>query len=134
MAGTRSFVIRQVLEERVPAILQFHTHHLTPYIWPRTLEEFSELAAHECLFEAVELVDGAEKLVGTCYIKIDEEPASPGRERLEFGGAFVTDECRGLGLATALGIVAISNQVAWDQPRGRLVGHVHEANPLPRGL
>ena len=47
----------------------------------------------------------------------------------------MTEECRGLGLATALGIIAISNHFVWDPPlRRRLVGHVHEANRLPRGL
>src|SRR5207247_7823220 len=100
----------------------------------RDFVEFRDLAIKECLFEAVELTDGTENIVGICYIKDDEEPDSPGQQRVEFGGAFTTDECRGLGLATALGIIAISNRFAWDPPRGRLVGHVHEANPLPRGL
>ena len=54
MAGARSFVIRQVMEERVPAILDFHTRYLTEHIWPRTLDVFRDLAQKECLFEAVE--------------------------------------------------------------------------------
>src|SRR5437867_7482033 len=99
MAGARSFVIRQVMEERVPAILDFHTRYLTEHIWPRTLDEFRDLAQKECLFEAVERTDGTEKIVGICYTKDDQEPESPGQQRVEFGGAFVTEECRGLGLA-----------------------------------
>jgi hypothetical protein len=63
-----------------------------------------------------------------------EEPEPPNLERSEFGGISVADSCRGLGIATALGIVAISNHFAWDPPTGRLIAHVHEANLLPRGL
>lgn len=134
MAGTRSFVVRIVVDDRVPIILNFHRDYLTEYLWPRTRAEFETLAAQECLYEAIERTNGADDVVGVCYIAGGEEPDQPGVPRLEFGGVYITDECRGLGIAKALGIIAISNAFAWDPPRGRLIGHVHEANPLPRPL
>jgi len=134
MAVTRSFVIRQVVDDRVPVALAFHRDHLTEYLWPRTRDEFEALVQEESLYEAVERTGGANDIVGICYVTDGEEPQRPGMPRLEFGGVYVTDECRGLGVAKALGIIAISNAFAWDPPQGRLIGHVHEANPLPRPL
>jgi hypothetical protein len=54
--------------------------------------------------------------------------------RIEFGGVYVTDTCREFGVASALGIIAISNHHVWDPPVGSLIAHVHEANKLPRGV
>lgn len=133
-AQRRSFLIRIAFEGRQALILEFHRDHLTEYLWPRTLEEFTDLARKECLYEVLETTSGAEQLAGICYICHGNEPNPPHSERAEFGGIYVTTECRGLGVATALGKVAISNHFVVDPPRGPLIGHVHEANPLPRGI
>ena len=135
MGGRRSFILRVAVEERIAAILAFHEAHLTEHLWPRTEEEFRELAATECLLEMVELDDRAEEeLVGLVYVMTSTEPDEDARERAEFGGIYVADSCRGLGLATALGIVAISTYFVTDPPDGRMVAHVHEFNALPRGV
>ncbi len=133
-AQQRSFVIRIAFEDRVQLILDFHRDYLTEYLWPRTLEDFESLAKSESLFEAIETTTGKDSLVGICYVMHGNELESPHGERSEFGGVYVTEDCRGLGIATVLGIVAISNHFAWDPPIGRLVAHVHEANLLPRGM
>ena len=130
----RSFLIRIADESRTEDILAFHNQHLTEHLWPRTFAEFKNLAEQGCLYEALETSGGEEKIISLCYIVHDNEPASPNTERAEFGGVYVTDDCRGCGIATALGIVAISNHFVWDPPKGRMIAHVHEHNPLPRGL
>lgn len=134
MAAQRSFLIRIAEESRASAIVEFQKKYLTEYLWPRTEKEFADLAAQECLYEAIEIADGTERLVGICYIKHGQEPDAPGVERAEFGGVFVLPDCRGCGLATAMGFVAISNHFAWDPPRGRLIAHVHEFNNDPRRI
>lgn len=134
IAPQRTFLIRIVPPSRVEAIHEFYKAFLTEHLWPRTLEELLDLAEKGSLYEAIETTGCPEKLVGICYIKQDKEIRAPCAERSEYGGAFVVDECRGLGLATTLGRVAISNHYAWDPPKGRLVGHVHEANVLPRNM
>lgn len=130
----RSFLVRISVESRAEEILAFHNEHMTEHLWPRTLEQFKELAEQGCLYEALETTGGAEEMVGLCYIAHGAEPTSPKTERAEFGGVYITDECRGCGIATALGKVAISNHFVWDPPKGRMIAHVHEYNPLPRGL
>lgn len=130
----RSFVLRIAVEERAPQLIDFQQKHLTEYLWPRTVEEFERLAESECLFEVIETTGGREDLVGLCYVMHGTEPEDEQTERAEFGGIYVTDSCRGLGIATALGLIAISNLFAWDPPRGRLIAHVHEDNQLPRGM
>ena len=130
----RSFTLRVVVEERASAVLDFHRDRLTEYLWPRTREDFVELALQECLYEVVETTRGVSDLVGICYVMNSTEPDDERVERSEFGGVFIDEPRRGYGIATALGIVAISNHFAWDPPRGRLIAHVHEANPDPRGM
>ena len=132
--ASRSFLIRIADESRTDDILAFHKQHLTEHLWPRTFAEFRELAEEGCLYEALETTSGEEKLVGLCYVKHGEEPLSAATERAEFGGVYVTAACRGWGIAQALGIVAISNHFVWDPPKGRMIAHVHEHNPLPRSL
>lgn len=128
----RSFVIRIAAESRTEAILEFHKKHLTEHLWPRTLKQIKELANDERLYEVVEIRGAEEILVGLCYITQGQEPEPPTAERDEFGGVYTSDDCRGYGIASALGKIAISNHFAWDPPRGRLIAHVHEANELPR--
>ena len=134
MGVRRSFVIRLAEESRASAVHEFQRRYLTEHLWPRTSEEFKKLAEEECLYEAIELVDGTDRLVGVCYIQFGVEPGKPDIERSEFGGVFVVDDCRGLGLATALSMAAISNHFVWATPHGRLIAHVHEFNELPRGM
>ncbi len=118
----------------MPLVLAFHTRYLTEHLWPRTLEEFKKLATDECLYVAFESTANGEELVGICFVMGAPEPESPNTERLEFGGVYVTDDCRGYGVASYLGVVAISNHHVWDPPIGRLIAHVHEANLMPRGM
>jgi GNAT superfamily N-acetyltransferase len=133
-AQRRSFTFRIAVEDETTLVLNFHQKYLTEHLWPRTLEEFERLAEEECFYVAFETVASDEALVGICYIRHDKEPTQPNTERLEFGGVYVTDSCRGYGVATALGIIALSNHHVWDPPLGRLIAHVHEANDLPRGM
>ena len=130
----RSFVIRIAVESRTEDILEFHKRHATEFLWPRSLEQIEEYANEERLFEVIEVNENEDELVGLCYIAHGEEPDPPNAERDEFGGVFTTEDCRGHGIASALGIIAISNYFAWDPPSGRLIAHVHEDNPLPRGV
>lgn len=128
--------MRVAVEERLQAVLDFHTAHLTEHLWPRTAEEFRKLAVNESLLEIVELPNNLatpERIVGMAYVALGSEPDS-NDERAEFGGIFVEEACRGLGLAKVLGIVAISNYFVTDPPCGRLIAHVHEFNELPRAL
>jgi RimJ/RimL family protein N-acetyltransferase len=129
----RAFTLRIARENEVPLVLAFHRSYLTEHLWPRTLEQFERLAREECLYVIFEKVGNAEELVGMCYVMDGKEPEL-NTERLEFGGIYVTEGCRGYGVATALGIIAISNHYAWDPPKGRLIAHVHEANQMPRGM
>jgi GNAT superfamily N-acetyltransferase len=132
--GQRSFKIQIAIEDEVKLVLDFHNRYLTEHLWPRTSAEFEDLARKEALYITFDTTGGGRDLVGICYIQNDEEPDKPGVKRVEFGGVYVTDSCRGLGVASALGIVAISNHHVWDPPSGRLIAHVHEANQLPRGM
>lgn len=131
-ASERSFVVRLGTDASVPELLDFHQRRLTEHLWPRTRAEFKALTEANALYQALETTAGDERLVGLCYISPGVEPLLPGTERHEFGGFYVEDSCRGCGVATALGKLAISNQFAFDPPRGRLVAHVHESNELPR--
>jgi hypothetical protein len=130
----RSFTFRIAHEDEVPHVLDFHKRYLTEHLWPRTLEEFERVAKDNCLYVAFETMENAEVLVGICYVMHAEDPKRLNTERLEFGGVYVIDGCRGYGVATALGILAISIHHVWDPPGGPLVAHVHEANQLPRGM
>ncbi|MEK7857750.1 MAG: hypothetical protein AAB320_01295 [Elusimicrobiota bacterium] len=136
MSGTavRSFVIRVADESRIEAILEFHKENLTKHLWPRTIKEFQSLAEQENLYEAIETSGGGEELVGICYIMPGQEIKPPYAERDEFGGVYVADNCRSCGIGTALGKTSLANHFAWDPPKGRLIAHVHEENPLPRGM
>ncbi|HEY3399092.1 MAG TPA: hypothetical protein VGK03_00540 [Geothrix sp.] len=113
-------------------MLTFHQGHLTEYLWPRSLDQIRDLSRQECLFEVVERTGTTNIIVGACYITHAKEIEPPFAERNEFGGIYVSDDCRGLGLATALGFVAIGNLFMVDPPKGRLIAHVHEENSLPR--
>ncbi len=128
--GIRSFRINRTREESAPLVLGFHRENQSEYIWPRTLAEFEDLIRNECLYEVSEIT-GEDALVGICYLKRDEGPAAV---RDEFGGICIDDSCRGLGLASVLGLVAISDHFVWDPPPGKLISHVHEDNDLPRSM
>ncbi len=130
----RSFVIRMAREDDTARVLQFHQEHLTPHLWPRTFAEFTKLAEDESLFQALDQTGGDETLVGLCYVMRAHEPGAVSVPRDEFGGVYVADDCRKLGLASVLGTVALSNHFVWDPPPGRLVAHVHRDNPLPRRM
>ncbi len=133
-------VFHQVLDgTRAKGVFEFHKDHIGEYIWPRTLDDFRQLAIDGCLYAAYEQ-PGTQpaKEVGVCYITDGEDPS--GNPRREFGGIYVSDECRGTGVASALGTIAISNYYVWDPLRQdqreaeKLITHVHEFNDLPRRL
>ena len=132
--GRRSFTLRIAVEARAPVILKFHKDRLTPYLWPRDLDYFRALAEQESIYEVIETTDGADRLVGMCYVTDGDEPDT-NTPRFEFGGIYVEEDCRGHGLATALGMVAISSHSAWNyRTDRRLIAHVHEKNNDPRGM
>lgn len=127
MPDPRAFAIRVVEEDRAPEAVAFHKKHLTAYLLPRDLAYFAALANEGSLYEVIETTNRAERLVGICYVAAAEE--NDGSPRFEFGGIYVEDDCRGLGIATSLGNVAIGNHFAWNsRPDLRLIGHVHEKN------
>ncbi len=128
------FILRMAPEGDVPLLLDFHKRNLTEYLWPRTAADFERLAWDRCLYEVVQGKGAAPKIVAICYLMHGSEPDSSKAERDEFGGVYVIQDCRGIGLAAALGRAAISNHHVWDPPKRRLVAHVHEANQSPRNL
>jgi hypothetical protein len=133
-------VFHQVLDDgRADNVYEFHKNHIGEYIWPRTIDEFRQLANDGCLYAVYEQSGTQpEKEVGVCYIMDGEDPS--GNSRREFGGIYVADECRGAGVASTLGTISISNYYVWDPLRQdqreveKLVAHVHEFNSDPRGL
>lgn len=129
----KNFAICLALADREESILEFHKKHLTEYLWPRTLDEFKELIEDQCLYEVIEKTGGRNELIGICYIKSGMEPGTT-IERDEFGGIYILPEYNGFGLASALGILAISQHYVYSTPSGRMIAHVHESNTLPRGL
>jgi GNAT superfamily N-acetyltransferase len=74
-------------------------------------------------------------IVGACYVSVPEAKPNEVPEA-EWGGLFVSEQHRGRGLGTILGVVALASY-CWDhwdgdQSKLRLIGHVHVANPSPR--
>ena len=69
-----------------------------------------------------------------CYVMEGEEPE--GGRRWEFGGVCVSDELRGYGIGSALGVLAISSHYLYEPPHKgeRLIAHVHIDNSLPRHM
>jgi len=131
-----SYTIRHVrAADRIEAVRVFYEAHVDDHVWPRTLEELSQLAEDWCLFEAV-TEDGS--IAATCYAKQDEEPPDTpraGKARWEIGGLYAVQACRGTGLAETLATIAIIALYVQNDPQDeRLIGHVHEFNTKPRKL
>lgn len=99
------------------------------YLYPRELEDMEKLIESESLYEVIETASEAE-LVGVCYVIHATAP----EKRDEFGGIFIRDDVRDLGVATVLGRCAISNHLAWSPSRERMIAHVHEFNSEPRAF
>lgn len=127
------FVMRLVLDGRASKILAFHKKHITHHLFPRTLEDFESLVGSQSLFEIVEVSGSKDKIVGICYIMEGEDPIDFS-ERYEFGGIFILPKFQGLGLATALGILSLSQYCVYDPPTGKIIAHVHENNEDPINL
>jgi len=123
--------------EDVADVHEFHQSQATEFIWPRTRNELDQLADEGALL-VVRANDGtaqSEFIVGMCYVMEGEEPE--GERRWEFGGVCVSDEYRGYGIGTALGVLAISSHYLYDEPpqKGeRLIAHVHKDNSLPQPM
>jgi len=132
----RHFVIDLGPSEEVDAIYDFHAGCVDDFLWPRSPSEFVKLAEDECLYRVLEVRDGRRYLVGICYVKEGRELEAPQAMRWEFGGIYISEDCRGLGIPTTLGMVAVSNHLVGDYTRNtvRMIAHVHEFNDKPRGL
>lgn len=128
--------ISRARSEDVAAVSEFHQSQATEFIWPRTLEKLRELADEGSLFlvYADDTLKQNKYIIGMCYLMEDEEPE--GGRRWEFGGVCVSDEFRGYGIGTALGVVAITSHYLYEPPlkKERLIAHVHIDNDLPRNL
>ncbi len=122
----RIFVLRRASEERVSALLEFHKKHAGEYLFPRNLAQFQKLVEDKCLYEVIEKSADTEEPVGICYIAQEAT-------RDEFGGVFVRDDVRNLGVGRVLGCCAISNHYFFSPPP-ILIAHVHEMNEAPRRL
>ncbi len=122
--------------EDVAAVNEFHRIQTTEFIWPRTLDELNQLADEGSLFvaRAKDISTQSECIVGMCYVKEGEEPEN-GR-RWEFGGVCVSDEFRGYGIGSILGVLAISSHYLYEPPNKeeRLIAHVHTDNDFPQHM
>ena len=121
----RALTISHAKKADLAAVFAFHLRRAqeSEYLWPRDYSRFSDLVEARQVF----IVKDGATVVGLSYLanEIDQE--------WEFGGVFVEDESRGLGIAAALGRVAISTLYLFDQPES-LIAHVHEFNNAPRNL
>lgn len=129
--------VARARSEDVAVVSEFHNSQANEFIWPRTSDELRELTDEGSLFVvyADDTIKRTKYIIGMCYLKEDEEPEGKGR-RWEFGGVFISDEFRGYGIGTALGVIAISSHFLYEPPlkRERLIAHVHEDNTLPRNM
>jgi RimJ/RimL family protein N-acetyltransferase len=123
--ASRALTISHAKKADLAAVFAFHLRRAqeSEYLWPRDYSQFSDLVEGRQVF----IVKDGAAVVGLAYLanEIDQE--------WEFGGVFVEDELRGLGVAAALGRVAISTLFLTDQPE-TLIAHVHEFNNAPRNL
>ena len=128
--------IARARHEDVPVVHEFHRNQATEFIWPRTLNELGQLADEGSLLvaRANDASTQSNYIVGMCYVMEGKE--LDGERRWEFGGVCVSSELRGYGLASALGVAAISSLSLYEPPqRGeRLSAHVHIDNKLPRHM
>lgn len=128
--------IARARHEDVAVVCEFHRSQATEFIWPRTLNELKRLADEGSLLvaRANDASTQSKCIVGMCYVMEGEE--LEGGRRWEFGGVCVSDELRGYGLGSALGVLAISSLYLYEPPqRGeRLIAHVHIDNSLPRHM
>ena len=125
--------ISRARREDVAAVSEFHRNQATEFIWPRTPDELNQLADEGSLLvaRAKDTSTQSECIVGMCYVMEGEEPED-GR-RWEFGGVCVSDEFRGYGIGSILGILAISSHYLYEPPykEERLIAHVHTDNVFP---
>lgn len=131
--GSPTLRIRIVTEQRVPAVFDAHRSNLSPYLFPRSIEEFEAIAMDEALFELVDTTASeSAPPVGMCYVR----PSAEDEHEFEFGGVYLVESLRGRRLLDKLGRVAIATQFVATAPRSkdRLIAHVHVDNKLPRSL
>lgn len=125
--------IARARREDVAAVHEFHQSQATEFIWPRTSNELNQLADEGSLLvaRANDATTQSEYIIGMCYVMEGEEPE--GGRRWEFGGVCVSDEFRGYGIGSALGVLAISSHYLYEPPQKgeRLIAHVHKDNSLP---
>lgn len=139
--GVRRFSIRVVSVNLVQEVQNFYSDVGDEHLWPRSREELLALARDGALFCCQEVMEDAvppesrTHIVGACYVKAGDADAELDISAYEFGGVCVSDNVRGLGVGTFVSTVAIATVVAQTHMRERtLIAHVHELNPLPRGL
>jgi ribosomal protein S18 acetylase RimI-like enzyme len=128
--------IARARSEDVTDVHAFHISQATEFIWPRTHNELDQLADKGSLLvaRANDVTLQNEYIVGMCYVMKGEEPE--GERRWEFGGICVSNEFRGYGIGSTLGILAISSHYLYEPPQKaeRLIAHVHHNNSLPRNM
>jgi len=122
--------------KHVATVHEFHLSQATEFIWPRTPNKLNQLADEGALLvaRASNTSTQSEYIVGMCYVMEGEEPE--GGRRWEFGGLCVSDEFRGYGIGSALGVLAISSHYLWEStPKWeRLIAHVHIDNSFPQHM
>lgn len=126
----KQMVARMARTEDINDVHAFHVSQLNPFLWPRTVDELTTLASDGELFIVETLTDG---IISMCYVQKDGEND---KQRWEFGGIVVSEKYRGCGIATNIGMIAISNHFVQDGPskHEQLIAHVHEDNYFPRNL
>jgi hypothetical protein len=119
-----AYVLRHVLSERAERVYEFHKGNVGKYLLERDLPTFRKLIEDNALYE---VADANGDPTGIAYVK------GSGDDDFEFGGIFVADGHRSVGLADALGLAGIASQLVYAPPKG-LIAHVHVANDAPRKL
>jgi hypothetical protein len=119
-----SYVLRQVLSERAERVHEFHKENVGKYLLERDLPTFRAIIDDNALYE---VADSKGDPLGISYVKGAEDGD------FEFGGVFVAEGHRSIGLADALGFAGISSQLVYAPP-DNLIAHVHVANDAPRKL
>ncbi|HEX3104998.1 MAG TPA: GNAT family N-acetyltransferase [Terriglobales bacterium] len=127
-----SFVISRVPIHELEAAFKFHRDFASAnsHIWPRSPEEFKQLAREGSLFGVRIAASG--EYVGLCYSDLKEA------DRVwEVGGLMVASEARKRGIGTLLARFVLVHTFAWSRPfrnSQEVIAMVHEANQDPRQI
>ncbi len=130
----RHLTITHAAKEQVGSVYQFHTLIAKKgFVLGRDETFIAKLIDDSTMFIVTDDTTG--KIVGLCYTMYDESGS-----RWEVGGLYVVDEFQELGVAAALGRVAVATlfiveSELIDEPsedgRLKLIAHVHRDNDDP---